>query len=91
MSVSIVTGTLSVKDAANEIGVTHRSLRRWINNFVERCPTGRGKPGKNECRAVKVEDDIFAAGFIWQVPSEEVERLKGIKVSGPGRPRIGKQ
>lgn len=88
---SIVTGTLSVKNAADAIGIRDRSLRRWINNYIRRCPTGRGKPGKSECRAVKVEGDIFAAGFIWQVPSEEVERLKGIEVSGPGRPRIGRQ
>ena len=86
---AIVSGTLSVKDAADAIGVRDRSLRRWINNFYERCPGGRGKPGKNECKAVKVEDEIFAAGFIWQVPAEEVERLKGIEVKGPGRPRIG--
>lgn len=87
---AIVSGTKSVKEAAEEIGVTHRSLRRWINNFYERCPTGKGKPGKNECKAVKVEDEIFAAGFIWQIPAEEVERLKSIDVSGPGRPRIGR-
>lgn len=88
---AIVTGTMSVKDAAESIGVRDRSLRRWINNFYERCPTGRGKPGKNECKAIKVEDEIFAAGFVWQVPSEEIERLKCTEVSGPGRPRIGKR
>ncbi len=87
---SLVTGTLSVKDAAEAIGVTRRSLRRWINNYRLRCPTGRGKPGRNECKAVKVEDEIFAAGFVWQIPADEVERLKCAEVSGPGRPRIGR-
>lgn len=87
---SIVSGTMSVKDAANAIGVTRRSLLRWINNFCERCPTGRGKPRKNECKAIKAEDEVFSGGFIWQVPCEEVERLRGIDVTGPGRPRIGR-
>jgi len=89
MSVSIVTGTLSVKDAAQEIGVTDQSLRRWINAYYNRCPDGRGKPRSRECKAVKVEDAIFTAGFIWQVPADEVERLKGIDPTGPGRPRLG--
>lgn len=90
MNVAIVDGMYSVKDAAAVIGVTDRSLRRWINNYYHRCPTGRGKPRNDECKAAKVEDDIFAAGFVWQVPPEEVDRLRMVDIDGnPGRPRIG--
>ena len=85
---SIVDGTKSVKDAAAIIGVTDRSLRRWINNFYERGPSGKGKPQGFECTAVKVEADIFPAGFVWQVPADEIERLRGQEKTGAGRPRL---
>jgi hypothetical protein len=90
MSMSITSGTKSVKDAAAEIGVTRQCLCRWIKAFYLRCPTGRGKPGRNECRAEKLEDDIFPAGFVWEVPAEEIKRLRGEpKSDGRGRPRGG--
>jgi transposase-like protein len=88
MSVSIIKGTKSVKEAAAEIGVTDRTLRQWIANFIDRCPSGRGKPRNNECRAEKVEDLMFPAGYVYQVPVDEVERLRSLPQTGPGRPRL---
>lgn len=88
MSVSIIKGTKSVKDAAAEIGVTGRTLRQWITNYYERCPGGKGKPGPNECRAEKKEDPVFPAGYIYQVPLEEIDRLRALPQTGPGRPRL---
>lgn len=87
---SIIKGTKSVKDAAAEIGVTGRTLRQWISNFFERCPSGRGKPGANECRADKIEDEVFPAGYVYQIPLEEIERLRSLPQTGPGRPRLSK-
>ena len=87
---SIIDNTKSVKRAAELIGVTDRTLRGWITNFFERCPTGRGKPGRNECRAIKKEEDIFPAGYAYFVPDDEIERLKSAPQTGGGRPRLGK-
>lgn len=90
MSVSIIKGTKSVKDAAATIGVTDRTLRQWITNYFERCPSGRGQPGQNECRAEKIEDHVFPAGYVYQIPVEEIERLRSLPQTGPGRPRLSK-
>lgn len=88
MTVSILKGTKNVKQAAEMIGVTDRCLRNWIKNFYERCPGGRGTPGNCECKAEKIEDEMFPAGYIWQVPLEEIIRLRDAERSGPGRPRL---
>lgn len=85
---SIIDGTESVKDAANLIGVTDGRLRQLIRNFYERCPTGKGKPKENECRALKIESPMFPAGHAWQVPRDEINRLKNAPRNG-GRPRVG--
>jgi len=83
--VAITEGTMSVKDAAAEIGVTAQCLRRWIANFYSRCPTGRGKPGRNECRAEQLVDSMFPAGYVWEVPAS----VRSLPKTGPGRPRSG--
>lgn len=86
---SIIKGTKSVKDAAQELGVTPRTLRRWIEAYFQRCPSGRGKPQSNECKAEKVEDSMFPNGFVYQVPVEEIQRLIDVpREIGPGRPRL---
>lgn len=86
---SIIKGTKSVREAADEIGVTRQTLRRWIEAYAKRCPTGRGKPKDNECKAGRVEDPMFPNGFVYQVPVSEIDRLRSAPKSyGPGRPRL---
>jgi transposase-like protein len=77
----------SVELAAAEIGVTGRTLRRWIENYYKRSKDGRAKPGACECRAKVIEDKIFPTGHLYQVPEDEIERLKSMEQTGAGRPR----
>lgn len=83
---SIVNGTHSVKEAAAIIGITDGRLRQMIRAYEDRSPSRKAQPNGLECRAVKYESPIFPAGYIWQVPDTEVQRLQKVTHT-QGRPR----
>lgn len=85
---SIIHNTYSVKEAAELIGITSGRLRQMIIAYGERSPSRKATPTGYECRAEKYEAPIFPAGYIWQVPQSEVDRLKAM-TQHTGRPRKG--
>ena len=88
MDVSIIKGTVTVKKAAELIGISSSRLRQMIRKYEVRCPSGTSKPLPDECKAIKVESEMFPAGHAWQVPPKEINRLKNTSLnSHGGRPR----
>lgn len=89
---SIIKGTITVKRAAELIGITDSRLRQMIRAYSVRCPHGRGTPLAGECKAIKVESEMFPSGHAWQVPPEEVRRLKNASLNEHGgRPRTSER
>ncbi len=70
---AISNGRLSVTDAAKAIGVTPGRVRQMIRN--------------EEIDAVQVETHLVGAGYYWEVPQAEVNRIAALPQSG-GRPRV---
>lgn len=91
MDASSIKNTETVKYAANQIGVTVSRLRQWIRAYWERSPEGRAKPTGTECKAIKIESEMFPTGYAWKVPIDEIQRLKTTPRTGAGRPRIGQR
>jgi hypothetical protein len=75
MHMAISKGRLSVTAAAEAIGVTPGRVRQLIR--------------KGEIKAVKAETHLVGAGYYWEVPRSEVNRIAAIPQSG-GRPRGSK-
>ena len=65
---------LTVAQAAREIGITPGRLLQMIR--------------AGECEADKFESEMFPAGYAYEVPIKEIDRLSNVKHSR-GRPRTG--